>query len=63
LPGHESALAAAMAIYPRLEKSHRSSVDKAYKDASKQARKLAKEEAKRARAEAKLAKKMAKEKK
>jgi|MGYP006122707639 hypothetical protein len=37
LPGYESALAAAMAIYPRLEKSHRSSVDKAYKNASKQA--------------------------
>jgi len=56
LPGYESALAAAMAIYPKLEKSHRSSVDKAYKDARKQARKLAKEQAK-------LAKKMANEKK
>ena len=56
LPGYENALAAAMAIYPELEKSHRSSVDRAYKDARKRARKMAKEQAK-------LEKKMAKQKK
>lgn len=56
LPGYENALAASMAIYPQLEKSHRSSVDRAYKDASKKARKLAKEQRK-------LEKKLAKEKK
>lgn len=39
LPGYENALAAAMAIYPELEKSHQKSVDKAYKDAKKKARK------------------------
>lgn len=39
LPGYENALAAAMAIYPELEKSHQKSVDKAYKDAAKKARK------------------------
>tara|TARA_E500000331_G_scaffold333157_1_gene357102 strand:- start:1064 stop:1417 length:354 start_codon:yes stop_codon:yes gene_type:complete len=57
LPGYESALAAAMAIYPSLEKSHRRSVDKAYKDARKEARRLAKEEKKRLKAEAKANKK------
>lgn len=42
LPGYEQALAAAMAVYPKLEKSHERYVDKAYKDAKKRARKLAK---------------------
>jgi hypothetical protein len=42
LPGYEAALASAMAIYPKLEKSHKGSVDKAYKDAQKRAKKLAK---------------------
>ncbi|XOV89722.1 MAG: hypothetical protein ACFHX7_07515 [Pseudomonadota bacterium] len=42
LPGYEGALAAAMAIYPKLEKSHKASVDRAYRDARKQAKKLAK---------------------
>ncbi len=42
LPGYEGALAAAMAIYPKLKKSHKKSVDKAYKDARKQAKRLAK---------------------
>ena len=32
---YQKALGAAMAIYPELEKSHRKSVDKAYKDAQK----------------------------
>ena len=40
LPGYEDALGAAMAVYPRLEKSHKRSIDKAYKDAKKRARKL-----------------------
>ncbi|MCB1691817.1 MAG: hypothetical protein KDI19_03575 [Pseudomonadales bacterium] len=39
---YEQALAAAMAIYPKLEKTHKRSVDQAYKKAGKQARKLAK---------------------
>ena len=39
LPGYEKALAAAMAIYPKLEKSHQRYIDKAYKKARKQARK------------------------
>jgi len=47
LPGYEEALAAAMAIYPGLEKSHKRSVDKAYKDAKKEARRIAKEAKKR----------------
>jgi len=42
LPGYEEALGAAMAIYPRLEKSHKRSIDKAYKDAKKRAKKLKK---------------------
>ena len=42
LPGYEEALAAAMAVYPKLQKSHKRSVDKAYKDAKKRARKLEK---------------------
>ena len=37
---YEKALAAAMAIYPKLEKSHKKAVDKAYKDARKRAKKL-----------------------
>jgi len=37
---YEKALAAAMAIYPKLEKSHKKSVDKAYKKAKKAARKI-----------------------
>ena len=40
LPGYEQALAAAMAIYPKLEKSHQRSIDRAYKQARKDARKL-----------------------
>ena len=43
LPGYEDALGAAMAVYPRLEKSHKKSVGKAYKDAKKRARKMKKE--------------------
>lgn len=39
LPGYEKALAAAMAVYPKLETSHRRYIDKAYKKARKQARK------------------------
>ena len=39
LPGYEQALAAAMAIYPKLETSHKRYIDKAYKKARKQARK------------------------
>ena len=42
LPGYEDALGAAMAVYPRLEKSHKRSIDKAYKAAKKKARKLKK---------------------
>ena len=42
LPGYEEALAAAMAVYPKLEKSHKKAIDKAYKDAKKRAKKLAK---------------------
>jgi len=42
LPGYEEALAAAMSIYPKLERSHKSSVDRAYKKAKKEARKIAK---------------------
>ncbi len=45
LPEYESALAAAMAVYPKLEKSHRSYIDKAYRDARKRARKLEKQKA------------------
>ncbi len=40
LPGYEQALAAAMAVYPKLQKSHKRFIDKAYKDARKRARKL-----------------------
>lgn len=40
LPGYEEALAAAMAIYPALEKSHDNSVEKAYKSAKRQAARL-----------------------
>lgn len=42
LPGYEKALAAAMAVYPKLEKSHKRYIDKAYKDARKRARKQGK---------------------
>jgi len=42
LAGYEQALAAAMAVYPKLEKSHKRSIDKAYRDAKKRARKLEK---------------------
>ena len=38
--GYDKALAAAMAIYPKLEKNHRKYIDRAYKDARKRARKL-----------------------
>lgn len=44
LPGYEEALAAAMAVYPKLKNSHKRSVDKAYKDAKKRAKKLAKQQ-------------------
>lgn len=44
LPEYEKALAAAMAVYPKLEKSHKRYIDKAYKDARKKARKLEKEQ-------------------
>jgi hypothetical protein len=37
---YEGALAAAMAVYPKLEKSHKKSVDKAYKDAKKRWKKM-----------------------
>lgn len=40
LPGYEKALAAAMAVYPKLEKSHDRAVDRAYRDARKRARRL-----------------------
>tara|TARA_R110002072_G_scaffold20841_3_gene75169 strand:- start:50592 stop:51212 length:621 start_codon:yes stop_codon:yes gene_type:complete len=40
LPGYEKALAAAMAVYPKLEKSHKRYIDKAYQKARKQARAL-----------------------
>ncbi|MDZ7684651.1 MAG: hypothetical protein U5O39_06285 [Gammaproteobacteria bacterium] len=40
LPGYEEALAAAMAVYPELEKRHDRYVKRAYRDARKQARKL-----------------------
>lgn len=43
LPGYEQALAAAMAVYPKLEKSHKRFIDKAYRDAKKRARKLEKQ--------------------
>ena len=36
---YEQALAAAMAIYPDLERGHERAIDKAYKDARRQARK------------------------
>ena len=39
LPGYETALAAAMAVYPKLETAHRKYIDKAYKKARKEARK------------------------
>lgn len=45
LPGYEQALAAAMAIYPKLEKSYKSYVDKAYQNARKKARQLEKAQA------------------
>lgn len=45
LPEYESALAAAMAIYPKLEKSHKVYINKAYKKARKEARKLEKQKA------------------
>ena len=38
LPDYEQALAAAMAIYPQLERSHQRAVDKAYRDARKAAK-------------------------
>ena len=57
LPGYEDALASAMAIYPKLERSHKSSVDRAYKEAKKEARRIAKEERKRQKALDKEAKK------
>lgn len=40
LPGYEEALAAAMAIYPGLERSHDNSVEKAYKKAKREAARL-----------------------
>jgi len=40
LPGYEDALGAAMAVYPRLEKSHKRSIAKAYKKAQRKARKM-----------------------
>lgn len=40
LPGYEEALAASMAIYPALERSHDNSVEKAYKKAKREAAKL-----------------------
>jgi hypothetical protein len=42
LPGYEQALAAAMAVYPKLEKSHKGYIDKAYRDAKKRAKKIEK---------------------
>jgi len=39
LPDYEQALAAAMAIYPKLERSHKRAVDRAYKNARREARK------------------------
>lgn len=42
LPGYEDALGAAMAVYPKLEKSHKKSIDRAYKDAKKRAKKMKK---------------------
>jgi len=39
LPDYEQALAAAMAIYPTLERSHKRAIDKAYKNARREARK------------------------
>ncbi len=53
LPGYEEALASAMAIYPKLEQSHKGSVDKAYKEAKSEAKRLAKAEKKRQKALAK----------
>ncbi|MFT5211312.1 MAG: hypothetical protein ACI9CE_003051 [Flavobacterium sp.] len=38
LPEYEQGLAAAMAIYPKLEKTHQRYIDKAYKKAQKEAR-------------------------
>jgi hypothetical protein len=43
LPDYEKALAAAMAVYPKLEKSHKQYINKAYRDARKKARKLEKQ--------------------
>lgn len=37
---YETALAAAMALYPELERGHERAIDKAYKDARKRAKKL-----------------------
>jgi hypothetical protein len=42
LPGYEQALAAAMAVYPKLEKSHKTYIDKAYRKAKKEAAKAKK---------------------
>jgi hypothetical protein len=49
---YESALAAATAIYPKLEKGHKRAVDKAYKDAKKKAAKYKKEQKAAAKAAA-----------
>jgi hypothetical protein len=57
--GYEQALAAAMAIYPELEKSHRRALDKAYRDARKEARAYEKEQKRLAREAAKAAKEAA----
>ena len=41
-PDYEQALTSAMAIYPNLANSHQKSVDRAYRDARKRAKKLRK---------------------
>lgn len=43
-PDYETALAAATAIYPKLESGHKRAIDRAYKRAKKDARKLLKDE-------------------
>jgi hypothetical protein len=52
-PDYETALQAATAIYPKLERGHKKAIDKAYKDAQKRAKKLEKDPEALAAAEAK----------
>jgi hypothetical protein len=54
-PDYETALQAATAIYPKLERGHKKAIDKAYKDAQKRAKKLEKDPEALAAAEANAA--------